>query len=39
MYAWIKDGKAPPPLTLTTGMLATRDNVASVRQQMGLASN
>ena len=39
MYAWIKDGKAPPALTLTTGMLATRDNVASVRQQMGLASN
>ena len=39
MYAWIKDGKAPPPLTLTTGMLATRENVASVRQQMGLASN
>ncbi|SAK71950.1 ABC sugar transporter, periplasmic ligand binding protein [Caballeronia calidae] len=39
MYAWIKDGKAPPALTLTSGMLATRDNVASVRQQMGLASN
>ncbi|MDR5809955.1 arabinose ABC transporter substrate-binding protein [Caballeronia sp. LZ019] len=39
MYAWIKDGKTPPMLTLTTGMLATRDNVASVRQQMGLASN
>ncbi|WP_250509483.1 arabinose ABC transporter substrate-binding protein [Caballeronia sp. GACF4] len=39
MYAWIKDGKAPPALTLTTGMLATRENVASVRQQMGLASN
>ena len=27
MYDWIKDGKEPPPLTLTTGMLATRDNV------------
>ena len=39
MYTWIKDGKEPPMLTLTTGMLATRDNVASVRQQMGLASN
>ena len=39
MYAWIKDGKEPPKLTLTTGMLATRENVASVRQQMGLASN
>jgi L-arabinose transport system substrate-binding protein len=39
MYAWIKDGKTPPMLTLTTGMLATRENVSSVRQQMGLASN
>ncbi|KND60140.1 L-arabinose-binding periplasmic protein precursor AraF [Candidatus Burkholderia verschuerenii] len=39
MYAWIKDRKAPPALTRTTGMLATRDNVSSVRQQMGLASN
>ena len=35
MYDWIKDGKAPPPLTLTTGMLATRDNVAEVREKMG----
>jgi L-arabinose transport system substrate-binding protein len=39
MYAWIKDNKTPPMLTLTTGMLATRDNVNQVRQQMGLASN
>jgi L-arabinose transport system substrate-binding protein len=39
MYTWIKDGKEPPLLTLTTGMLATRDNVADVRQKMGLASN
>ncbi len=39
MYAWIKDGKAPLPLPLTTGMLAMRENVSSVRQQMGLASN
>ena len=38
MYAWIKDGKEPPKLTLTSGMLATRDNVAQVREQMGLAS-
>ena len=38
MYDWIKDGKEPPQLTLTTGMLATRDNVAEVREQMGLAS-
>jgi L-arabinose transport system substrate-binding protein len=36
MYAWIKDGKAPPPLTLTTGMLTTRANVAEVRKEMGL---
>jgi L-arabinose transport system substrate-binding protein len=38
MYAWIKDNKTPPMLTLTTGMLATRDNVNQVREQMGLAS-
>lgn len=38
MYTWITQGKAPPPLTLTTGMLATRDNVTKVREQMGLAS-
>jgi L-arabinose transport system substrate-binding protein len=39
VYAWIKDGTEPPLVTLTTGMLATRDNVAEVRQKMGLASN
>jgi L-arabinose transport system substrate-binding protein len=38
MYDWIKDGKEPPKLTLTSGMLATRDNVAEVREKMGLAS-
>ncbi|MFP3562126.1 arabinose ABC transporter substrate-binding protein, partial [Paraburkholderia sp. SIMBA_049] len=38
MYAWITQGKAPPALTLTTGMLATRDNVSKVRDEMGLAS-
>ncbi|KIX45363.1 sugar ABC transporter substrate-binding protein [Burkholderia pseudomallei] len=38
MYAWITQGKAPPPLTLTTGMLATRENVAQVRETMGLAA-
>ncbi|MEA3119556.1 MAG: L-arabinose transport system substrate-binding protein, partial [Paraburkholderia sp.] len=38
MYAWITEGKAPPNLTLTTGMLATRDNYADVREKMGLAS-
>jgi L-arabinose transport system substrate-binding protein len=38
MYAWITQGKEPPLLTLTTGMLATRDNVSEVRQEMGLAA-
>jgi L-arabinose transport system substrate-binding protein len=36
MYEWIKDGKAPPALTLTTGMLMTRSNVQQVRKEMGL---
>jgi L-arabinose transport system substrate-binding protein len=38
MYDWITQGKEPPKLTLTTGMLATRDNVAKVREEMGLAA-
>jgi L-arabinose transport system substrate-binding protein len=38
MYQWITTGKEPPKLTLTTGMLATRDNYTQVREQMGLAS-
>jgi L-arabinose transport system substrate-binding protein len=38
MYKWITTGKQPPLLTLTTGMLATRDNVAKVREEMGLAA-
>jgi L-arabinose transport system substrate-binding protein len=38
MYAWITQGKEPPKLTLTTGMLATRDNYTDVREKMGLAS-
>jgi L-arabinose transport system substrate-binding protein len=38
MYDWIAQGKEPPKLTLTTGMLATRDNYTQVREQMGLAS-
>ncbi len=38
MYAWITQGKEPPKLTLTTGSLATRDNVAKVREEMGLAA-
>ena len=32
MYHWITDGKEPPQVTLTTGMLAPRDNVAKVRE-------
>lgn len=36
MYEWIKDGKAPPMLTLTTGMLMTRSNIEQVRKAMGL---
>jgi len=38
MYKWITTGTQPPLLTLTTGMLATRDNVAKVREEMGLAA-
>jgi len=36
MYNWIKDGKTPPMLTLTSGILATRDDVKSVRHSLGL---
>ncbi|MET0506493.1 MAG: arabinose ABC transporter substrate-binding protein [Luteibacter sp.] len=36
MYEWIKNDKAPPPLTLTTGKLVTRTNAADVRKEMGL---
>ncbi|GLU30807.1 arabinose ABC transporter substrate-binding protein [Trinickia caryophylli] len=38
MYTWITTGKEPPKLTLTQGMLATRENVGQVREQMGLAA-
>ena len=38
MYTWITTGKEPPKLTLTTGMLATRENVKDVREKMGLAA-
>jgi L-arabinose transport system substrate-binding protein len=38
VYEWIKTGKEPPLLTLTTGMLATRDDVNEVREKMGLAA-
>lgn len=36
VYEWITTGKEPPLLTLTTGMLATRDDVNQVREKMGL---
>ncbi|MES2898870.1 MAG: arabinose ABC transporter substrate-binding protein [Pseudomonadota bacterium] len=34
LYEWIKNGKAPPPLTLTSGILMTRTNFAQVRAQL-----
>lgn len=36
MYDWIKSGRAPAPLTLTTGELAHRGNVQQVRTSLGL---
>lgn len=36
MYEWIKNGKAPPQLTLTTGQLITKENSDGVRKEMGL---
>lgn len=36
IFEWASQGKVPPPLTLTSGMLMTRQNQASVRKQMGL---
>lgn len=36
VYEWIKTGKEPPALTLTSGTLATRDDVNQVREKMGL---
>ncbi len=38
LFHWIRDGKAPPALTLTTGTLMTRKNQAAVRAEMGLAA-
>ncbi|PWF41431.1 arabinose ABC transporter substrate-binding protein [Massilia glaciei] len=34
MYNWIKTGKAPAPLTLTSGTLMTRTNYVQVRAQL-----
>ncbi|MFT7722996.1 MAG: arabinose ABC transporter substrate-binding protein [Roseateles sp.] len=36
VYEWATQGKAPPPLTLTSGTLMTRKNQAEIRKQMGL---
>ncbi|GAB7129143.1 arabinose ABC transporter substrate-binding protein [Silvimonas sp. JCM 19000] len=36
MYNWIAKNQEPPKLTLTTGMLMTRDNIQQVRKEMGL---
>lgn len=38
LFHWIRDGKAPPAITLTTGTLMTRKNQAAVRAEMGLAA-
>jgi len=35
-FKWVKDGVAPPPLTLTVGRLMTRDNFHTVRKELGL---
>jgi L-arabinose transport system substrate-binding protein len=37
MYRWIKDGIAPPQLTLSSGILITRDNYKRVMQEQQLA--
>ncbi len=36
VFDWVREGKAPPPLTLTSGALMTRANQAEVRAKMGL---
>jgi L-arabinose transport system substrate-binding protein len=36
VFEWATQGKAPPPLTLTSGVLMTRQNQAEIRKQMGL---
>ena len=36
MYEWIANGKAPEALTLTSGVLATRDTYAAVRKDLGI---
>ncbi len=36
MYEWVKDGKAPPALTLTSGKIMYRNNQKEVKAEMGL---
>jgi L-arabinose transport system substrate-binding protein len=36
MYEWVKNGKAPPALTLTSGKIMYRDNQKEVKAEMGL---
>lgn len=36
MYKWITENKLPPPVTLTNGVLMTRQNQAAVRADFGL---
>ncbi|MCE4556494.1 arabinose ABC transporter substrate-binding protein [Pelomonas cellulosilytica] len=36
VYDWATAGKAPAPLTLTSGVLMTRQNQVQLRRQMGL---
>ncbi|PTT79576.1 sugar ABC transporter substrate-binding protein [Pelomonas sp. HMWF004] len=36
VFEWATQGKAPPPVTLTSGILMTRANQADIRKQMGL---
>ncbi|MFG6465032.1 arabinose ABC transporter substrate-binding protein [Roseateles sp. BYS87W] len=36
VYDWATTGKAPAPLTLTSGVLMTRQNQVELRRQMGL---
>jgi L-arabinose transport system substrate-binding protein len=38
VYDWIKTGKEPPALTLTSGAVANRDDVNQVREKMGLVA-
>ena len=36
VFEWATKGRTPPPVTLTSGVLMTRQNQAEIRKQMGL---